>query len=126
MMLAKLLAWLTGGGIAAIGEQLNRAHEARLKAANDAERIAAEKMIEDIRFNRDVLLSQHTPLLDKIVRPLFALPIALYFGKVILWDKALGLGATPDLTPQQWNLAMVIVGAYFGVDAVRRLMGARR
>jgi hypothetical protein len=125
-MLTTLLGWLSGGIVGQIGDQLNRAHEARLKAQNEEQRVAADKMIEDIRFNRDILVSQHTPLLDKIVRPLFALPIAFYFGKVIMWDKALGLGSTPDLTPQQWNLAMLVAGAYFGVSAVERLFRGRR
>lgn len=125
-MLSTILGWLSGGAIRQIGDQLNRAHEARLKAANDADRLAADRMLEDIRFNRDLLASQYTPLLDKIVRPMFALPLAFYFAKVIVWDKALGLGSTPDLSAQQWNMAYLILGAYFGVSAVQRIFGLRK
>ncbi len=44
-MIGRIFSWLAGGGIAAIGKELNRAYQANLEAKNDRERIESEKQI---------------------------------------------------------------------------------
>lgn len=112
-MLATLLAWLTGGGLAAIGKEINRAYQAKLDAKNDAERIEAEKQIAVLEARQAVLIAEQGNWLTRWIRPAFAFPFVVYDAKIVVWDKVLGLGVTDPMPPEFWHLHMVIVGAYF-------------
>ena len=45
-----------------------------------------------------VILAEQGRWYTAIVRPLLALPIVIYFWKVIVWDKVLGWGVTDPIT----------------------------
>ena len=45
-MIAAILSWLAGGGVAAIGKELRQARLDRLNAENNDQRIAADVRIE--------------------------------------------------------------------------------
>ncbi|MDE1830259.1 MAG: hypothetical protein KGI25_08050 [Thaumarchaeota archaeon] len=45
--------------------------------------------------------------------PIFALPIAAWEWKVVVWDKLFKLGVTDPLTGDIGNLAMIIVAGLF-------------
>ena len=112
-MIAALLSWLTGGGIAAIGKELNRAYQAKLDAQNDQERINAEKQIALLEARQAVLLSEQGSWMTRWIRPAFALPFIVYNFKIVVWDKVLGWGVTDPLSAEFWHLQMIVFGAYF-------------
>lgn len=122
-MFGTLLSWLAGGGIAAIGEQLNRAHEARLKAQNDIERIDAEKRIAELTAQQAVLVAEQGSAVTRWIRPAFAAPFIIYNFKIVVWDKVLGLGSTDPLTAEFWQLQMIVFGAYFLTRPFERRRG---
>lgn len=112
-MLGSVLSWLAGGGIAAIGKQLNRAYQAKLDAKNDAERIEAEKQIAQLSARQQVLIAEQGSWMTRWIRPAFAFPFVIYNFKIVVWDKVLSLGKTDPLPPEFWQLQMIVFGAYF-------------
>ena len=112
-MISTILGWLTGGGIAAIGKQLNQAYQAKLNAKNNSERIAAEKDISRLEAQQAVLIAEQGSWMTRWIRPAFAAPFVIYDFKIIVWDKVLKLGTTDPLTPEFWQLQMIVFGAYF-------------
>jgi hypothetical protein len=122
-MFAAIARWLLGGGISAIGEQLNRAHEARLNARNDHERVEADMLIATLRAQQAVLVAEQGSWMTRWIRPAFALPFIIYNFKIIVWDKVLGWGITDPLSPHFMYLEIAIFGAYFltrGLERKRR------
>lgn len=64
-----------------------------------------------------------------IIRPLFAIPLALYWMKIIIWDKLLGWGSTDALTGMVGEWAGIIIVAYFigrPLEKVALVFGRRR
>jgi hypothetical protein len=112
-MFGALLSWLTGGGIAAIGTQLNAAYQVKLTAKNETERLQADMDIAQLGARQAVLIAEQGSWMTRWIRPVMAAPIALYVWKVIVWDMMLGWGSTPPLGPQMYWLMTVVVGAYF-------------
>lgn len=112
-MFYKLLTWLSTGGIAAIGEQLNKAYDAKLKATNDHEKLQAEENIARLEAQRSILIAEQGRWLTAWVRPAIALPFVVYLWKLIIYDKVLAWGATDNLSPELWNMMTVVIGAYF-------------
>ena len=108
-----VLSWLTGGGIAAIGEQLRGAYEARLRATNDHEKLEAEKEIARLEAQQAVLLAEQGSWLTAWVRPAIALPFVIYIWKLVIWDKTLAWGSTDNLSPELWQMMTVVITAYF-------------
>ena len=60
-MISLILSWLTGGGLAAIGKQLNAAYQARLNAQTDAARLEAEQQIAQLQARQAVLIAKQMP-----------------------------------------------------------------
>lgn len=112
-MIGRILSWLTGGGIAAIGKELNRAYDAKLKAKNNSERIEAEKQIAQLEARQAILIAEQGSWMTRWIRPAFAAPFVIYDAKVIVWDKVLKLGTTDPISPEFWQLQMIVFGAYF-------------
>lgn len=54
----------------------------------------------------------HSPI-NAIMRALFAIGPALYYSKVYVIDKVLGLGVTDPLSPDLTHVAWVIIAFYF-------------
>jgi hypothetical protein len=64
-----------------------------------------------------------------IIRPLFAIPLALYWSKIIVWDKMLGWGTTDPLTGLVGEWAGLIILAYFvgrPLEKVAMVFGRRK
>lgn len=112
-MFAKLLGWLAGGGIAAIGKQVNRAIEIREQAKNDQARIEADKHLAEILAQQRILLAEQGHWLTRWIRPGFVFPFVIYDAKIILWDRVFGWGSTDPLSPELFQLQMIVFGAYF-------------
>ena len=111
-------------------------YKAKLDAANTHDRIAADlaaKAIEaEIAARQQataIIIAEQGRWYTAIIRPLLALPIIIYFWKVIVWDKVLDLGVTDPLTGMVWDWAGTIVTAYVGgrtVEKVARTLGGRK
>lgn len=112
-MLGTILSWLTGGGIAAIGRELNRAYEMKLNAKNATERVEADKQIALLQAQQQVLIAEQGSWMTRWIRPAFALPFVIYDFKVVVWDMCFGWGTTPMLSAPFWQLQMIVFGAYF-------------
>lgn len=112
-MLSTILSWLAGGGISAIGEQINRWQSIKAKAQNDHERLEADKMLAELEAKRTILLAEQSSWMTRWVRPAIAFPLVAYLWKLIIFDKILGLGTTDDLSPELWKLFWIVIGAYF-------------
>lgn len=103
-----LLKLIFGSGI---GEQIRLAYEAKLSAANDSDRLAAEVTLARLEERR-ALLAQGGRWVT-LVQVLWALPFILYNAKLIVWDKVLGLGVTDPLSSELYALQATIIGFFF-------------
>ena len=110
-----MFSWVLGllDPLGRIANRLQRAYEAKLRAQNDRERIAAEVRIKQLEAQQRVLLAEQKSRLTRWIRPAFALPFIIYDFKIVVWDKVLGLGTTDPLSPEFWQLQMIVFGAYF-------------
>lgn len=112
-VIGTILSWLTGGGIAAIGKQLNKAYELKLNAKNDAERIEADKQIAQLEARQAVLIAEQGSWMTRWIRPALAMPFAIFIWKVVVWDTVLGWGTTPHLSENMYWVMGAIISAYF-------------
>jgi hypothetical protein len=114
----KWLLQLLGGGIP---DQLRRAYEAKLNAANDADRIAAEVQIARLEARQ----ASHSigGRWITMIQIGFALPFVLYNAKLVIYDKMLGMGVTDPLSPALYDLQSVIIGFFFVTTTVRAVAG---
>lgn len=112
-MIKLLFSWFAGSGLAAIGEQLNKAYAAKLNAQNDSERIEAEKAIAQLEARQAVLVAEQGNWVTRWIRPAFAIPFIIYNAKILVWDKVLSLGTTDPISAEYWQLQMIVFGAYF-------------
>ena len=106
------------------------AYQAKLKAGNVSERIASETaagemavQTVEIRAQADYRIAAlgywYEP--DKIM----GYAVAIYVGKLLIWDKVLGLGATDPLVGWIEITANLIVGSYFakrGFENIARII----
>ena len=112
------LASFIGGPIIA---GLINAYKAKLDAANTKDRMAADLAAKEIEAEIEarkeataVIIAEQGRWYTAIIRPLLAFPIIIYFWKVIVWDKVLGLGATDPITGMIADWTGMIITAYVG------------
>ena len=110
------------------------AYQKRLEAGNTSERIASELA------GKEVALQQRESELQTQLRiaqighwyepeKLMGYAVAIYFGKLLIWDKVLGLGVTDPLAGWASTTANLIVAAYFGkrgIENVARILKGGR
>lgn len=125
-MIGKVLSIFSGGLLKSITEPLNRAYEAKLNAANDSERIAADELIASLHAQQAILVAEQGSWMTRWVRPAFAFPFILYDSKVVIWDKVLGWGVTDDLSPEFWQLHIWVFTAYFVGRGIEKGFGKIR
>lgn len=113
MFLSTLLGLFPKFILQDIAGQLADAYRSKLAAQNDETRIEAEIAIKRLEAHQAIILQEQRHWMTRWIRPAFALPFIIYNGKIILWDKVLGLGSTDNLSSEYWQLQMVIFGAYF-------------
>ena len=121
-----MLSFLASIGIGGIVKQIAAAVEARENAKTDQERIAADERIKALQARRDVMIAEGSTPVNSIIRALFALPVAIYYGKLFLWDKVLGWGATDPLSQNMADFAQIVVGFYFLAEVGPRIARAFR
>lgn len=112
-MIGQILSWLLGGGVAAITKSIREIRKDELDAKNTADRIKAEKEIATLEARRSVLVAEAKSNWNVAFRAFMALPFVVFVWKTVAYDKVLGLGSTDNLSPELWNLMMVVYGFYF-------------
>lgn len=127
-MFATILSWLgslIGGPFAKAAVD---AYKAKLASANERDKLAADLAAKEIAADIDarkqasaIVIAEQGRWYTAIIRPLLALPVIIYFWKVIVWDKVLGLGSTDPITgmPAEW--AGLIVAAYVGGRSIEKV-----
>lgn len=111
-MLKTILNFFGGGVISEVGEQLNRAYQARLDAQTNEKKLEIDAQINQLQLRQSLLIAEQKRWLTAWIRPALAFPVVLLVNKLIIWDTILGWGVTPY--PGEFIVWMVttIVGAY--------------
>ena len=121
-------AWLASflGGPVVNG--LISAYKAKLDAANTQDRIAADLAAKEIEAEiaarkqaSAIIIAEQGRWYTAVIRPLLAAPVIIYFWKVIVWDKVLGLGSTDPLTGMIADWSGLILTAYVGGRSIEKV-----
>ena len=119
------LASLIGGPVV---NGLINAYKAKLDATNTQDRIAADLAAKEIEAEIEarkqasaIVIAEQGRWYTAIIRPLLAFPIIIYFWKVIVWDKALGLGSMDPLTGMVADWSGMIITAYVGGRSIKKV-----
>jgi hypothetical protein len=118
-MFASLLMWGAKLGVGTIVNKLAAAYQDKQNATTKQAEIAADERIKGLQARRDVLVAESTSPINAIVRTLFALPVAIYYGKLFLWDKVLAWGTTDALSIELQQVSWAIIGFYFVTEVTR-------
>lgn len=107
---------------------LINAYKAKLAATNAQDRIAADLAAKEIEAEIEarkqasaIIIAEQGRWYTAIIRPLLAFPIVIYFWKVIVWDKVLGLGSTDPITGMVADWAGLIITAYVGGRSIEKV-----
>jgi hypothetical protein len=106
------------------------AYQARLKAGNTSEKIAADLAASEIAAETAETQAITQYRVAEIGHPfepdkLMGYFVAIYFGKLLIWDKVLGLGTTDGLQGFAATTANLVVSFYFvkrGFENVARII----
>ncbi len=106
------------------------AYNAKLKAGNTSEKIAADLAASEIAAQQLEKQADTQLKIAEIGHPwevekLFAYVTLFYYGKLLIWDKVLGLGSTDPLTGWALWAANLIISFYFvkrGFENVARII----
>ena len=94
-------------------------YKAKLAAGNTSERIAADSAAGEMAVQTAEIKAQNEYRIAEIghwYEPdrIMGYAVAVYFGKLLIWDKVLGLGSTDPLAGFAATTANLIVIFYFG------------
>jgi hypothetical protein len=106
------------GGLAG---KLADAYKAKSEAQTDEARIAADVIISQLQARQAAVIAGGRWIAP--IQAAFAGMFLIYYAKLIIWDKVLGLGVTDGLSPSLENLSMIVISFIFlqaGVDRLRR------
>jgi hypothetical protein len=99
---------------------LERAYKARLEAQTDAEKLAADERLAQLKARQEVILKAQGDPIERFVRIGFAMPFVIFVWKLVVWDIVLKMGTTDDLSQNLWNVFFIVLGGYFVDTVVRR------
>lgn len=99
--------------------------KAKLAADNDADKIAADLAARELEVQHAEIEAQNALRVAQIGKwyepeKIMGYTVAIYFAKLLIWDKVLGWGATDGLTTKAGDLswagvtATTIIAFYFG------------
>lgn len=118
-----LLSLLTGGVVERFTGPLLDAYKAKLNAANDAERLAAEQTIEKIEAARDIAMAEAADRWSavRVGRWLIVIPFGLWWAAIYLVQIVnpwFGLSLVViDVPPRIHDMALVLIPAILIADA---------
>lgn len=105
-----------------IVKQIAAERERRLTLEGTAAKIESDERVAVLEAHRDLLIARGGNKIDALVRAMFAVPVAIYCGKLYLWDKVLAMGATDPLSPWLSEIALLIIGGYFLHSTATRVL----
>jgi hypothetical protein len=118
------LASLVGGPVVT---GLINAYRGKLEAANTQGRIAADLAAKEIEAEIEarkqasaIVIAEQGRWYTAVIRPLLAAPVIIYFWKVIVWDRVLGLGSTDPITGMIADWTGTIITAYVGGRSIEK------
>jgi hypothetical protein len=125
-----VLSWLgslLGGPFAKAAAQ---AYQAKLTSDNSAEKTAADLAARELAVQQRELELQTQGRIAEMGRwyepdKLIGYCVAVYFAKLLVWDKVLGLGTTDPLAGLAAVTANLVVSFYFakrGFENVARIL----
>ncbi|HLJ01455.1 MAG TPA: hypothetical protein VKT76_17220 [Bradyrhizobium sp.] len=125
-----LAKWLAGFVTGPVFDDLLKGYQAKLAAGNTSESIAAELAAKELAVQSRELELQTQLRIAEIGHPfepdrLMGYCVAVYFFKLLIWDKVLGLGTTDGLAGFASTTANLIVASYFtkrGFENVARII----
>lgn len=118
-----LLSLLTGGVVERFTGPLLDAYKAKLNAANDAERLAAEQTIAKIEAARDIAMAEAADRWSavRVGRWLIVIPFGLWWAAIYLVQIVnpwFGLSLVViDVPPRIHDMALVLIPAILIADA---------
>ena len=131
-----MLGWLASFLSGPIINGFISAYKAKLEAGNAQDALAADLAKKELEAEiaaraaaKEIVIAEQGWWVTAMIRPLFAIPLAIYWCKVILWDKVLGLGTTDPLHGFVLEWGGWIILAYFGgrsIERVAKTFAARR
>jgi uncharacterized membrane protein len=106
------------------------AYNAKLKAGNTSEKIASDTAAAEIAAQvaeTNAITQYRIAEIGHWYEPdkLMGYFVAVYFGKLLIWDKVLGLGSTDPLAGFAATTANLVVGFYFakrGFENVAKIL----
>jgi hypothetical protein len=106
------------------------AYQAKLKAGNISERIAADTAAHEIAAQvqeTNAIMQYRIAEIGHWYEPdkLMGYFVAAYFGKLLIWDKVLGLGTTDPLAGFAATTSHLVVSFYFakrGFENIARII----
>ena len=109
---------------------LIKAYQAKLAAGNVSERIASDTAASEIAAQTaetNAITQYRIAEIGHWYEPdkLMGYTVAVYFAKLLIWDKCFGLGVTDPLLGWSGTVATAIVGFYFtkrGFENVARIL----
>src|ERR1700733_8205242 len=127
LMFAKWLARFFTGPVF---DDLLKGYQAKLAAGNTAESIAADLAAKELAVQQRELELQTQLRIAEIGHPfepdrLMGYCVAVYFAKLLIFDKVFGLGTTDGLAGFASTTANLIVASYFakrGFENVARII----
>jgi hypothetical protein len=120
--------WLASLIAGPVVNGLISAYKAKLDATNTQGQIAADIAAKEISAEVEarkqasaIIIAEQGRWYTAIIRPLLAFPIIIYFWKVIVWDKVLGLGSTDPITGMIADWTGMILTAYVGGRSIEKV-----
>lgn len=106
------------------------AYNSKLKAGNTSEKIASDTAAAEIAAQvaeTNAITQYRIAEIGHWYEPdkLMGYFVAIYFGKLLMWDKVLGLGSTDPLAGFAATTANLVVGFYFakrGAENIARIL----
>lgn len=110
-MISTILQFLNP--LKAVGDAILKYQEIKLNSVSEIERVHADERITQLKARETILIGEQKHNFTRLIRPLFAVPFVIYNFKVLVIDKVFKLGTTDAISPEFWQLQMIIFGAYF-------------
>ena len=125
-----LAKWLAGFVTGPVFDDLLKGYQARLAAGNASEKIAADLAARELAVQSRELELQTQLRIAEIGHPLepdrlMGYCVAVYFAKLLIFDKVMGLGTTDALAGFASTTSNLIVASYFakrGFENVARII----
>ena len=93
-MLGAILSFLSGGFVQSLSQEFRRAYEAKINATTNEDKLKAEVDLAWIQAQQSIIKEEQARWYTAWIRPMLALPVVVFWWKVLIWDTVLGWGVT--------------------------------